>query len=162
MRSTVAVIPLRERPGLCAFFTRHFESEWPNWYGPNGRASARSDLEDYANAAGDLPVGVVALDESMSPVGVAALRATSIESHSHLSPWATAGFVIPSRRRQGIGADLLAGLLVEASRLGHQFIFCATASAVSLLMREGWTQIDKVLHDGEVQFVFQWAVPSAA
>ncbi|MGH8496541.1 MAG: GNAT family N-acetyltransferase, partial [Gammaproteobacteria bacterium] len=121
-----------------------------------------SDLEDYANAAGDLPVGVVALDDSMSPVGIAVLRATSIESHSHLGPWATAGFVIPSRRRQGIGGDLLAALFVEASRLGYQFIFCATANAVSLLKREGWTQIDSVLQDGEVQFVFQKAVPSAA
>jgi GNAT superfamily N-acetyltransferase len=160
MRSTVTVIPLRERPELCAFFARQFEIEWPDWYGPNGKADAAADLKDYANPAGELPVGVVALDQSMSPVGIAALRATSIASHSHLGPWATAGFVIPERRREGIGADLLAALVAEAARLGHPFIFCATASAVSLLQRDGWTQIDTVEHDGESQFVFRRAVPS--
>jgi hypothetical protein len=62
MRSTVTVIPLRERPELCAFFARQFEIEWPDWYGPNGKADAAADLKDYANPAGELPVGVVALD----------------------------------------------------------------------------------------------------
>jgi GNAT superfamily N-acetyltransferase len=162
MRAVVTVIPLRERPELCEFFARHFELEWPDWYGSNWKGDAAADLKDYANRAGELPVGVVALDESMSPVGIAALRATSIESHRHLSPWATAGFVVPSRRRQGIGGDLLNALVVEASRLGHRSMFCATASAVSLLKREGWTQIDTALDEGKLQFVFQRAVPSAA
>lgn len=161
MRSAVTVTPLRERPELCAFFVRQFELEWPEWYGPNGKADAAADLEDYANPAGELPVGVVALDAAMSPVGIAALRATSITSHSHLGPWATAGFVIPERRRERIGTNLLAALVVEASRLGHPFIYCATASAVSLLQRTGWTQVDTVSHDGEIQHVFRRAVPNA-
>jgi GNAT superfamily N-acetyltransferase len=162
MHSAVTVRPLRERPELCAFFARQFEIEWPAWYGPNGEADAAADLKEYANPAGELPVGVVALDEAMSPVGIAALRATSIVSHSHLGPWATAGFVIPERRRERIGTNLLAELVAEASRLGHPFIFCATASAVSLLRRAGWVQIDTVSHDGEIQHVFRRAVPSAA
>ena len=70
MRSTVTVIPLRERPELCAFFARQFEIEWPDWYGASGKADAAADLKDYANPAGELPVGVVALDESMSPVEI--------------------------------------------------------------------------------------------
>lgn len=159
MHSTMTVRPLREQPELCAFFARRFEIEWPDWYGPNGKSDAAADLNEYANLAGELPVGVVALDEAMSPVGIAALRATSIASHLHLGPWATAGFVIPERRREGIGAALLYALVVEASRLGHPFIFCATASAVSLLQRAGWTQIDTVSHNGEIQYIFKWAVP---
>lgn len=159
MPSAVTVRPLRERPELCAFFARQFVIEWPDWYGPNGKADAAADLKDYANPAGGLPVGVVALDEAMSPVGIVALRATSIASHSHLGPWATAGFVISERRREGIGTDLLAALVAEASRLGHAFIFCATANAVSLLQRAGWMQIDTVSHDGEIQHIFQRAVP---
>jgi hypothetical protein len=33
---------------------------------------------------------------------------------------------------------------------------------VSLLEREGWSQIDAVVHDGEQQFIFAGVVPGAA
>ncbi len=156
------VMPLRERSDVCAFFVQRFEAEWPEWYGPDGKADAKSDLMKLANSAGELPVGVVALDDDSSPVGIAALKATSIDSYTHVGPWATAGYVIPSRRREGIGALLLAALLAEAHRLGFSEIYCATASAVSLLEREGWVQIDAVSHDGGTQFIFRRAVPRAA
>ncbi|MGH8607612.1 MAG: GNAT family N-acetyltransferase [Gammaproteobacteria bacterium] len=42
--------------------------------------------------------------------GIAALKAESIASHRHLSPWAAAGLVKPSERGRGIGAQLLAAL----------------------------------------------------
>ena len=155
----VTVIPLRDRPDLCAFFAHRFEVEWPNWYGPGGRGNAGEDLIAFANAAGDLPVGVVALDDSGSPVGIAALKASSIDTYTHVSPWATAGYVLPERRREGIGASLLSALLVEARRLGFHTVYCSTASAVSLLEREGWSQIDAVMHEGGMQFIFEGVVP---
>jgi uncharacterized protein (TIGR00251 family) len=148
------VIPLRQRPEFCAFFAQRFESEWPKWYGPGGQGSAREDIEAFANPEGNLPVGVVAIDEAGSPIGIAALKAESIASHRHLSPWVTAGYVLPGCRRAGVGAELLSALLAEARRLGFHTIYCATASAVTLLEREGWSQIDAVVHDGEKQFIF--------
>jgi GNAT superfamily N-acetyltransferase len=156
------VIPLRQRPEFCAFFAQQFESEWPKWYGPGGEGNAREDLEAFANPEGNMPVGVIAIDEADSPIGIAALRAASIATHTYLTPWATAGYVVPARRRCGIGAQLLSGLLAEAQRLGFHTIYCATASAVTLLEREGWRRIDAVVHDGETQFVFSKAVPRAA
>ncbi len=156
------VIPLRTRTEVCSFFAQCFESEWPGWYGPHGQADARSDLLEFANSAGALPVGVIALDDDSSPVGIAVLKSTSIDSYTHVGPWATAGYVIPARRRKGIGALLLSALLVEAYRLGFSEIYCATSSAVSLLEREGWTQIEAVSHDGGTQFIFRKEVPRAA
>ena len=156
------VIPLRERPEFCAFFARQFEAEWPNWYGPGGSGSASEDLKAFANPEGDLPVAVIALDDAGSPIGIAALKTASISTHTHLSPWATAGYVIPARRRAGVGAKLLSALLAEAGRLGFHTIYCATARAVSLLEREGWSQIDAAVHDGERQFIFTRVVPHAA
>jgi GNAT superfamily N-acetyltransferase len=156
------VIPLRQRPEFCAFFAQRFESEWPEWYGPGGQGNAIEDLEAFANPEGFIPVGVIAIDEPDSPIGIAALRPTSIATHVRLSPWATAGYVVPARRRAGVGAQLLAALLAEARRLGFHTIYCATSSAVSLLEREGWRNIDAVVHDGEKHFVFSKVVPSAA
>lgn len=148
-------VALRMRPELSSFFVSHFEAEWPDWYGPGHSADAASDLLEFANEKGVLPVGVVALNDSGEPVGIAALRATSIRTHLHLGPWASAGYVIPSLRRMGIGKLLLKALHAEAGRLGFQKIYCSTSSAVSLLQREGWRQIDSVIHDGATQVIFE-------
>jgi len=155
------VRPLRERPDLCAFFAEQFKSEWPNWDGPDGPGEAEPDLLEFANPAGALPVGVVALADPGLPIGIAALKAPSISTHTHFGPWAVAGYVIPSRRREGIGASLLSALLAEAERLGLDKIYCATASAVSLLEREGWSLIETVMHDGAMQHIFERAVHGA-
>lgn len=153
MKATL--VPLRRRPDLCAFFAGCFVAEWPDWYGPGGQGNAESDLRELANPAGALPVGVVALDDDASPLGIAGLKATSIDSYAHVGPWAAAGYVIPSRRREGLGALLLAGLLAEAHRLGFGQIYCATANAASLLERQGWTRIDAIEHEGRTQFIFR-------
>jgi GNAT superfamily N-acetyltransferase len=155
------VIALRLRPEFCAFFAQQFESEWPRWYGPGGPGNAREDLDAFANPQGNLPVGVIALDDAGSPIGIAALKVASIATHTHLSPWATAGYVVPARRRAGVGAGLLAALLAEARRLGFHTVYCATASAASLLEREGWRRIDEVEHDGERQLIFRRVITAA-
>jgi GNAT superfamily N-acetyltransferase len=152
------VRPLRENTDLCAFFIERFKTEWPDWYGPDGPGDAETDLLEFANPAGALPVGVIALADSGSPVGIAALKAMSISTHPHLGPWAVAGYVIPSRRREGIGAGLLSALVAEAERLGFDEIYCATASAVSLLERAGWSLIETVMHDGAMQHIFERVV----
>jgi N-acetylglutamate synthase-like GNAT family acetyltransferase len=120
------------------------------------------DLEAFANAEGELPVGVIALDEGGSPLGIAALRAASMSTHTHLSPWATGGYVVPNRRREGVGGRLLSALLAESARLGFHTIYCATARAMSLLEREDWNRIDAVTHDGEKQYIYTRVVPRAA
>lgn len=149
------VVPLREKPDLCSFFAERFEAQWPAWYGSAGRGDAAADLRAFANRAGELPVGVVALDGSEGAVGVAALKACSIACYAHVRPWACAGYVLPDRRRMGIGARLLAGLLVEARRLEFEAVYCATASAASLLEREGWRCVDAVAHEGEMQAIYR-------
>jgi N-acetylglutamate synthase-like GNAT family acetyltransferase len=57
--------------------------------------------------------------------------------------------VVPGWRRRGIGAALLAGLLAEAQRLGFPRVFCATATAASLLERQGWRLLERTEHDGK-------------
>jgi GNAT superfamily N-acetyltransferase len=156
------VVPLREHPEHCAFLAAAFEAEWPTWYGPGGSGNSKSDLLSFANKQGALPVGVVALGPHNQPLGVAALKATSIPSHSHLLPWAAAGYVAPAWRRQGIGALLLTALLREASRLGHNTVYCATSTSESLLARQGWSLMESVLHEGHSLQVFRFALPSNA
>ncbi len=157
-KSQIKIVPLRDFPEHRVFFADEFEAEWPDWYGPNGSASAIEDLNAFANPDGVLPVAVIALGQDGSPIGIAALKAESISSHKHLTPWASAGYVIPERRGEGIGTSLVSALLTEAGRLGFETVYCAASRAASLLRREGWEQIDKVQLDGEQVLVFSRAV----
>lgn len=155
----VTVIPLRERPDLCPLLAAAYEREWPDWYGPGGKGDARADLDAFANLAGALPTGVVALRDDGTPLGAAALKASSIRSHLHLSPWAAGGVVLPGFRRHGIGAKLLSALLGEAARLGYPAVYCATGTSASLLSRAGWQRVDRVVHEGQALAVFRCATP---
>jgi GNAT superfamily N-acetyltransferase len=133
-----------------------FEAEWPAHYGAGGPGDAAQDLQAFANR-GSLPVGVVALRDGRV-CGIAALKAESIASHRHLSPWAAAGLVRSPERGQGIGAQLLAALEQEARSLGFRYIYCGTSTAESLLQRSEWQLIEHIDHEGESLGIYQKAL----
>ncbi|HYD94665.1 MAG TPA: GNAT family N-acetyltransferase [Noviherbaspirillum sp.] len=147
MCNGISIATLALHPQLVPVLCGWFEAEWPSYYGPGGPGSAQRDIEAYANQ-GTLPVGVVALKDG-SVCGVAALKAESIASHAHLSPWAAAGFVHPSLRGQGIGGLLLDALEEQARSLGFVRIYCGTSTAQSLLQRSGWKLIECISHEGK-------------
>ena len=130
-----------------------FRDEWPLWYGPQGPGNAEHDLLTYANE-GSLPVGIIAFRDG-APCAVAALKADAFASHAHLTPWAAAGYVVPAFRGQGIGAALLRALEFEARTLGHERIYCGTATAARLLRREGWACMEMVLIEAKAVGVYE-------
>ncbi|MGH8564449.1 MAG: GNAT family N-acetyltransferase [Gammaproteobacteria bacterium] len=145
MSASLIIEPLARHPEALPVLSEWFEAEWPSYYGAGGRGSALRDLQAYSNQ-GSLPVGVVALREG-SACGVAALKAESIASHAHLSPWAAAGLVHHSMRGQGIGRLLLDALEQKVRHLGFSRIYCGTSSAQSLLQRCGWQLIESIIHE---------------
>ena len=78
----------------------------------------------------------------------------ALARHAHLRPWAAAGLVLPAWRGQGIGAQLLEALVARARGLGHAQIYCATATAASLLRRGQWTQRETVAYEGQSLALF--------
>jgi GNAT superfamily N-acetyltransferase len=154
----ISIRPLRDCPTALAPLAAEFEAEWPDWYGPGAPGDAAADLAAYANPEGRIPVGIVALDPSGAPLGTAALKAAFTPEFAPLTPWASAGWVAPSLRRQGLGARLIRGLEEEARRLGFANIYCATSTAITLLEREGWTPHAQTVHDGHQIRIFQRAL----
>jgi hypothetical protein len=76
--------PLVDHPEVLPILKEWFETEWESYYGPGGPGDAQRDLAAYANWSG-LPIGVVAFFEN-DLCGVAALKAESVTTHSHLGP----------------------------------------------------------------------------
>lgn len=150
--SSIIVEPLALHPEALPTLMRWYEAEWPAWY-RSGRGNARRDLESYSNQD-SLPAGLVAL-RAAKVCGVAVLKAESIASHVHLTPWAAAGFVDPALRGQGIGLLLLNALEENAQGLGFSHIYCATGTSASLLVRAHWQLIEQIDHEGEMLSIYE-------
>lgn len=147
MTLDIRIEPLALHPDQLPLLREWFEAEWPSYYGAGGPGDARRDLKAFSNQ-GRLPVGVIAfLGDKVC--GVAALKAESIASHRHLSPWAAAGLVPSALRGQGIGGQLLSALEQQARMLGFGRIYCGTSTADALLQRCDWQLMESIVHEGK-------------
>ena len=147
MHPALAIRHLADHPECIPPLARWFEAEWPDWYGPGGRGNAGDDLRRFCSHAA-LPIGLVALQDG-EPVGCVALKADSIPERAQLGPWVAAGLVHPDHRRRGCGAALVGAAEALARELGYPAVFCATATAASLLERLHWSFVETLVHDGE-------------
>jgi hypothetical protein len=82
MPQGVSIEPLTWHPHAIPTLCQWFETQWPAYYGAEGRGSALQDLQACAQLRG-LPIGMVAL-QAGRVCGVAVLKAQSIDSHAHL------------------------------------------------------------------------------
>jgi len=156
MPPAATVEPLAKHRTLIPQVAYWFVTEWPTWYGPNGPGNVQADVEALAASEGTLPVGIVAFRDGVS-LGIGALKAASIPSHDHLSPWAAAGFVVPAYRGRGIGTILLQALVAKSRELGFACVYCGTSTSESLLVRAGWRPIEAIVHDNKPLTIFRSA-----
>lgn len=156
MSSALNVELLARHRQLLPLVEQWFVTEWPSWYGTGGPGKVREDLEAFAASEVNLPIGFVAFSEG-NAVGAGALKSESIPTHTHLTPWAAAGYVVPAYRGRGIGAAMLAAMVSHAQELGFPRIYCGTSTAEPLLRRCGWTSLALIQHAGKPLTIFRSA-----
>lgn len=144
---------LADYPEVVPELLQWFETDWIDYYGPDGPGDAEADLASYSGRDA-LPIGLVAFRGDLL-CGFAALKVDSIPAFAHLTPWAGAGLVPANLRRQGIGRELLRALEELTRSLGYPKVYCATSTSESLLIREGWSLLERVEHDGVMLGVFE-------
>lgn len=114
-------------------------TEWPTWYGSSGPGDADADVQRYAQTE-QVPLGLLGfIDGQVCAFG--ALKHDKVPGFEERGPWLGAGYVLPNLRGKGLGLELLKALEVQAKRLGHDSLFCATATAQSLLERADYLNI---------------------
>lgn len=136
---------LANHPEALPLLKEWFEQEWAPYYGPGGPGNAKADLMESCNRV-ELPIAIVAILDG-EVVGTAALKAESISTHKHLTPWLAALLVRPKFRRRGIAERLIAGVEEKAYDLGFQSIYVGTSegsgSSESSLRKRGWKFVEK-------------------
>ena len=145
--------PLPRVPRLKPVVSAWLLSEWPSWYAENGAGDLLGDVDAFATSELELPVGLVVFDDD-EPVGFGALKQVSISTHTHLAPWAAAGYVVPARRGQGVGAFLLEAIVAHAKTIGYGNVYCGTGTAISLMDRAGWREIERITCGGKPLVIF--------
>ncbi len=122
-----------------------FEREWAPYYRPDGPGNAHEDLRGCCNRD-ELPIGLVAVLDG-KVCGTAALKAESVSTHAHLTPWLAPLMVVPTYRHRGIGEHLIASVEEKASQLGFRRIYVGTGEGSgtpeSVLRRRGWKFMEK-------------------
>lgn len=145
MRASLRVELLADHPEAISILEAWFEREWTPYYGPDGPGDAQEDLRGCCNRD-ELPIGLVAMLDG-KVCGTAALKAESVSTHAHLTPWLAALLVVPMFRHRGIGEHLIAAIEARASQLGFRWVYVGTGEGSgtpeSALRRRGWKFVEK-------------------
>ena len=121
---------------------------------------ANKDLQDSCNRD-ELPVALVAISDG-EVCGTAALKAESVSTHKHLTPWLAALLVAPGFRRRGVGERLIAAIEEKAKQLGFHCIYVGTGEGSgtpeSSLRKRGWEFVEKSPYFVSEVSIFQKAL----
>ena len=136
---------LADHPEAIPILKKWFEREWAQYYGPDGPGNTNKDLQDSCSRD-ELPIALVAISNG-EVCGTAALKAESVSTHKHLTPWLAALFVAPEFRRRGIGEQLIAEIENKAEQLGFKYIYVGigegSGTPESSLRNRGWEFVEK-------------------
>jgi GNAT superfamily N-acetyltransferase len=123
---------------------RHFYNQWPKW---SGSVEAQVTLFESRSNRDRLPLALVA-HRAMILLGTVSLLERSVHSHSHLSPWVAALYVLPIARHAGVAMRLMTAAEEWAHRLGYGAVYIGISAAQEQYEQRGWKSVG-VGHTGE-------------
>jgi len=134
---------LQLAPTLAAW---HF-AEWGRLYSDWSLEQAEAELRSHADRR-RVPTTFVYLEEGQL-LGSVSLLESDLDGHEHLSPWLASLFVIPEMRGRGIGKQLVARVVEEATALAFPALYLWTPGQQSYYERLQWECTARYLHFGE-------------
>jgi GNAT superfamily N-acetyltransferase len=149
---------LANHPELAPELTRLFYEEWRTIYDQRGQSfdDVLHTCVERANI-GSLPLALVAFqDEEL--VGTVSLKVQDLEIQPELTPWLGGLFVIPKWRRMGVASTLIQRVIEEAQRLKLRQLYLWTASAESLYLKLGWSEVERTDYCGQRIVIMRRAV----
>ncbi len=140
---------LANHPELAPELARLFYEEWRMIYDQRGQSfdDVLRTCVERANI-GSLPLALVAFQDEQL-VGTVSLKIQDLEIQPELTPWLGGLFVIPKWRRMGVASTLIQRAIEEAQRLKLRQLYLWTASAESLYLKLGWSEVERTKYCGQ-------------
>lgn len=115
---------LADHPEMASLLAAWHHAEWGPHYTNWSLEKACEELCTHTGRR-QVPTTLVAL-EGNHLLGSVSLLAADLEGWDHLSPWLASLFVIPERRGQSLGKQLVTRVLEEAAALGFPAVYLWT------------------------------------
>ena len=127
---------------------------WDEW----GHADPTGSLETWTSSLrrrvnrDRVPMTFVAIDDSGEPIGSVCLVENDMPDRDDvrdLTPWIAGTFVVPAKRKRGVGTALMQHAVAEASRIGARKLFLYTSTARRFYEKLGWRALRDNFYEGE-------------
>jgi predicted N-acetyltransferase YhbS len=119
-------------------------AEWSAHYADWPLAQALAELQSHTSRR-QIPTTLVAIEDDRL-LGSVSLLGADLDGWDHLTPWLASLFVIPERRGQSLGRQLVARAVEEAASLGVPTLYLWTAGQRTYYERLQWEPIATVPH----------------
>lgn len=141
-----SIVSTLARPDLLQVTVRWRWNEWLRDREPFENALERAE---QATAMGlKIPQSFVLLVDE-EPVGTASLTAHDLDERPDLTPWLAGVFVVPTARRRGYAAMLVAAVEDEARRQSISTLWLYTNTAERIYARVGGRTVETILRNGK-------------
>ena len=126
---------LAETPDAIPVLAEWFHAEWHHY---DGRciAEIEAQLRDCLNRD-SLPITFLAISDA-DVVGTVTLDTSDLPLYDHLSPWLASLYVVPSRRRAGVGRALVEHVVSFARDRQLLPLYLWTPGSTHLYEKCGW------------------------
>ena len=142
----ISVVSTAERPDLVPVVARWL---WDEWRRRDGHSLEQTlDVVRESVVARPMPRTFVLLVDGQ-PLGTASLVAHDLDERPDLSPWLAGVLVLPTERRQGHGARLVAAVEAECRVAEIPALWLYTRTAEPLYARMGWKTVESFQRNGK-------------
>ena len=148
---------LADHKELVPILAKYNYDEWGKFF---EGCKVEEFVERYAETTNkdEIPLTVVAFDESTNLLGFVSLIENDMESRQDLTPWLAALYVLPEHRGKGIACLLVNRIITEAKRLEIKqiYLFTGDDKRVDFYLNRGWKVIEKVKYKGADSVIMEY------
>ena len=145
--------PLADHPDAIPTLAEWFHAEWHSYDG-RSRAEIEHQLRDSLNH-NSLPITFIAVS-SADVIGTVSLDKSDLPLYDHLSPWLASLYVVPIRRRAGVGRALVRHLVTFARERGISPLYLWTPGSTRFYEECGWKTLCSDVYSGRSITVMRW------
>jgi len=127
---------LADHKEVIPLLSRWFFKEW-SYLNPGKTFADVEQLIGERTNTDKIPIALVAFD-NQELLGTVCLKVHDMDTRLDLSPWLAGLYVAAPRRRQGIGATLVAAIENKAIELGIEKLYLHTPQSETFYTKLGW------------------------